>query len=107
MCPVRSMRPRPSTGRTPGRNSSMSLSIIQLVMIAAWASGGTVVVFLASLQDVPRSLYEAATVDGANAWQKFFNVTVYYTAGHDRGLGQRRYGCVLPGFLAGCAPFAL
>ena len=47
-----------------------------LIMIAAWASGGSVVIFLASLQDVPRSLYEAATVDGANGWQKFFNVTI-------------------------------
>ncbi len=45
-------------------------------MIAAWASGGAVVIFLASLQDVPRTLYEAATVDGANAIQKFFNVTI-------------------------------
>lgn len=56
--------------------SNPDLSKPTLVMIAAWASGGSVVVFLASLQDVPRSLYEAATVDGANAWQKFFNVTV-------------------------------
>src|SRR6266540_4333014 len=34
------------------------------------------VIFMAGLQDVPRSLYEAATVDGANIWQKFWNVTV-------------------------------
>jgi multiple sugar transport system permease protein len=52
------------------------LSKPTLILIAAWASGGTVVVFLASLQDVPRSLYEAATVDGANAWQRFLNVTI-------------------------------
>jgi multiple sugar transport system permease protein len=56
--------------------SNPSLSKPTLVMIAAWASGGTMVVFLASLQDVPKSLYEAATVDGANAWQRFFNVTL-------------------------------
>ncbi|HMO57260.1 MAG TPA: sugar ABC transporter permease [Roseiflexaceae bacterium] len=47
-----------------------------LVMVAVWASGNAVVVFLAGLQDVPRSLYEAATVDGANGWQQFRNVTV-------------------------------
>jgi multiple sugar transport system permease protein len=35
-----------------------------------------VVVFLAGLQDVPRSLYEAAVVDGANGWQQFRNVTI-------------------------------
>jgi multiple sugar transport system permease protein len=56
--------------------SNPDLSKPTLVMIAAWASGGTTVIFLASLQDVPRSLYEAATVDGANDWQKFFNVTI-------------------------------
>lgn len=56
--------------------SNPSLSKPTLVMIAAWASGGTMVVFLAALQDVPKSLYEAATVDGANAWQRFFNVTL-------------------------------
>jgi multiple sugar transport system permease protein len=56
--------------------SNPSISKPTLIMIAAWASGGTVVVFLASLQDVPRSLYEAATVDGANAFQRFLNVTI-------------------------------
>lgn len=41
-----------------------------------WAQGNAMVIFLATLQDVPRSLYEAATVDGANAWQKFKNITI-------------------------------
>jgi multiple sugar transport system permease protein len=56
--------------------SNPDLSKPTLILIAAWACGGSVVIFLASLQDVPRSLYEAATVDGANAVQKFFNVTI-------------------------------
>lgn len=47
-----------------------------LILITMWAQGTTIVIFLATLQDVPRSLYEAATVDGANAWHKFWNVTV-------------------------------
>lgn len=47
-----------------------------LVMMAVWATGNAVVVFLAGLQDVPRSLYEAAVVDGANGWQQFRNVTI-------------------------------
>ncbi|NLU53719.1 MAG: sugar ABC transporter permease [Clostridiaceae bacterium] len=33
-------------------------------------------IYLAALQDVPQSLYEAAEVDGANAFQRFMNVTV-------------------------------
>jgi multiple sugar transport system permease protein len=56
--------------------SDPNLSKPSLVLIAAWACGGTVVIFLASLQDVSRTLYEAATVDGANAWQRFVNVTL-------------------------------
>ncbi len=47
-----------------------------LIMIHIWAQGGAVVIFLAALQDVPRSLYEAAVVDGANAWQRFKSITV-------------------------------
>ncbi len=47
-----------------------------LILIYLWAQGNAIVIFLATLQDVPRSLYEAATVDGANAWDKFWNVTI-------------------------------
>ncbi len=47
-----------------------------LIGIHLWAQGYAVVIFLATLQDVPRSLYEAATVDGANAWHKFWHVTI-------------------------------
>ena len=47
-----------------------------LILIHLWAQGNAMVIFLATLQDVPRSLYEAATVDGAGTWQKFRNVTV-------------------------------
>ena len=50
-----------------------------LIMVSIWAQGAAVVIFLASLQDVPRSLYEAATVDGANGWQRFWNVTIPMT----------------------------
>ncbi|BAZ14827.1 sugar ABC transport system, permease protein [Calothrix sp. NIES-4071] len=34
------------------------------------------VIYLAALQDIPQSLYEAAELDGANGWQKFINITV-------------------------------
>jgi multiple sugar transport system permease protein len=36
------------------------------------------VIYLAALQDIPDSLYEAAELDGANAWHKFWYVTVPY-----------------------------
>lgn len=59
--------------------SNPTLAKPSMIAVAVWAQGAAVVIFLASLQDVPRSLYEAATVDGANSWQKFWNVTVPMT----------------------------
>ena len=56
--------------------SSPELAKPSLIMIYMWAQGNAMVIFLATLQDVPRSLYEAAIVDGANALQKFWNVTI-------------------------------
>ncbi|MCS6828094.1 MAG: sugar ABC transporter permease [Caldilinea sp.] len=56
--------------------SSPELAKPSLIMIYVWAQGTAVVIFLAALQDVPRSLYDAALVDGANVWQRFWNVTV-------------------------------
>ncbi len=47
-----------------------------LLVIHMWAQGTAIVIFLATLQDVPRELYEAATVDGANGWHKFWKITV-------------------------------
>jgi multiple sugar transport system permease protein len=56
------------------------LSKPSLIIIHIWGQGTAVVIFLAALQDVPRSLYEAATVDGANAWHKFRHLTVPLTS---------------------------
>jgi multiple sugar transport system permease protein len=47
-----------------------------LVLLALWGIGNTMMIFLASLLDVPVSLYEAASLDGANAWQRFRHVTL-------------------------------
>jgi multiple sugar transport system permease protein len=41
-----------------------------------WTLGFNTVIYLAGLQDIPRELYEAAAVDGANAWQRFLNITI-------------------------------
>jgi len=56
--------------------SSPALAKPSLILIYIWAQGAAVVTYLAALQDVPRSLYEAATVDGAKVWDKFWSVTV-------------------------------
>lgn len=47
-----------------------------LVIIHMWAQGAPMVIFLATLQDVPRSLYEAAMIDGANSLRRLWHVTI-------------------------------
>ena len=48
-----------------------------LIIFGVWRQlGFSMVLFLAGLQGVPKSLLEAATVDGANAWQRFRHVTL-------------------------------
>jgi multiple sugar transport system permease protein len=41
-----------------------------------WTIGYNTVIFLAALQDIPESLYEAASIDGANTFQQFFSITI-------------------------------
>ena len=45
-------------------------------VMGLWGIGGPMVIYLAGLQGVPTALYEAAEIDGANAWQKFRKITV-------------------------------
>jgi multiple sugar transport system permease protein len=48
-----------------------------LIIMALWgAGGGTMLVFLAGLQGVPRHLYEVAQLDGAGRFRQFWNVTL-------------------------------
>jgi len=46
------------------------------IMMSTWGVGGTMLIYLAGLQSVPTSLYEAATVDGASVWSQFCHVTL-------------------------------
>ena len=46
-----------------------------LLIIGLWVVGGTTIIFLAALKEVPQSYYEAAEIDGANWWSKFWNIT--------------------------------
>ncbi|GAB3841654.1 carbohydrate ABC transporter permease [Dactylosporangium cerinum] len=41
-----------------------------------WTCGFNAVIYLAGLQDIPAELYEAAKMDGASAWQRFWHVTL-------------------------------
>jgi multiple sugar transport system permease protein len=50
--------------------------IPSLVVMSLWTTGSTMVIFLAGLQSVPKSLYEAVVVDGGNVFHKFWYITV-------------------------------
>jgi len=57
--------------------SKMPYTWIALVAVTVWWTlGFNSVIYLAGLQDISPELYEAAKVDGANAWQRFRNVTI-------------------------------
>ncbi|EMS70288.1 carbohydrate ABC transporter permease [Ruminiclostridium cellobioparum] len=47
-----------------------------IVLIGLWGTGGTMVIFLAGLQDIPKHYYEAIDVDGGNSFHKLFNITI-------------------------------
>jgi len=49
---------------------------VTLVLISAWGCGQAMIIYLAGLQDVPVSLYEAAELDGAKIWAKTKSVTL-------------------------------
>lgn len=47
-----------------------------IILLSVWSVGSNVLLFLAGLQGIPTHLYEAALIDGANAWQRFWSVTL-------------------------------
>ncbi|MXY94435.1 MAG: sugar ABC transporter permease [Caldilineaceae bacterium SB0664_bin_27] len=60
----------------PSWLGSPSWSKPSLIIMQLWLVGGSVLIFLAALQDVPRALYDAAMVDGANAIRRVWHVTI-------------------------------
>jgi len=53
-----------------------SFALFSITLLRAWQFGSAMVIFLAALQNVPQSQYEAAMIDGASKWQMFLKVTV-------------------------------
>ena len=47
-----------------------------IILMTVWGAGDVIIIYLGALQGVSRSLYEAAEIDGAGPWTKFWNVTV-------------------------------
>lgn len=63
--------------RGPNWLSDPNLAIVSIAIIAIWSAVGyDLVMILAGLQSISASYYEAAEIDGANAVQRFFNITV-------------------------------
>ena len=55
---------------------SQDWAMPSLILMSLWGTGSSMLIFLAALQNVPDSLYEAADLDGAGRWMKFRYVTV-------------------------------
>jgi multiple sugar transport system permease protein len=51
-------------------------SLDTLILLHVWTFGSPMIIFLAGLRQIPRDLYEAASVDGANPWTQFWQITL-------------------------------
>jgi len=60
----------------PGWLQSPEWSKPGIILWSLWNVGGGMIIFLAALQDVPKELQEAASLDGARRWDSFRNVTL-------------------------------
>jgi multiple sugar transport system permease protein len=59
----------------PGWVTDPDWSMVTLITLSIWGFGGSMVIFLAGLRQIPRSYYEAASIDGAGAWRQFRSIT--------------------------------
>ncbi len=51
-------------------------AIWTLIILAVWQFGSPMLIFLAGLKAIPKELYEAASMDGANPWSQFVHITL-------------------------------
>jgi multiple sugar transport system permease protein len=47
-----------------------------LIIMSLWSLGGTMIIYLAGLNGIPEQLYEAAKIDGAGSWARFWKITL-------------------------------
>ncbi|HHY49352.1 MAG TPA: sugar ABC transporter permease [Alphaproteobacteria bacterium] len=61
----------------PGWITDPRFALLSVALVDVWKGVGlATVIYMAGLASIPRDLYEASTIDGANAWQNFWNVTL-------------------------------
>jgi len=53
--------------------------MVAFIIMGLWGVGSGMIIYLAGLQSIPSDLYEAATIDGANPWQKLWKITIPLT----------------------------
>ena len=65
----------PATNRVPLWVQSPLWSKMSVVLLMIWGCGAMMLIFLAGLKNIPKELHEAAEVDGANGWKRFWKVS--------------------------------
>ncbi len=60
----------------PNWINSAKWALPSVALMSLWSVGGGAVIYLAGLQNIPNHLYEAAVIDGANSWQRFWKITI-------------------------------
>ncbi len=62
--------------KPPGWLSDPAVAKNSLILMSLWSAGSGMIIYLAGLKNIPTVYYEAAEVDGANAFRKFFTITL-------------------------------
>ena len=65
----------PAENRVPLWVQSPLWTKMSVVLLIAWGCGAMMLIFLAGLNNIPKELHEAAEVDGANGWQRFWKIS--------------------------------
>jgi multiple sugar transport system permease protein len=66
----------PAANRVPLWVQSPLWTKMSVIFLMIWACGAMMLIFLAGLNNIPRELHEAAEVDGANGWQRFWKISL-------------------------------
>jgi multiple sugar transport system permease protein len=63
-------------GTPPRWFLSPTWAVPSVVLVGLWGIGGSAIIYLAGLQNINPQLYEAAALDGAGPWRRFWDVTI-------------------------------
>jgi multiple sugar transport system permease protein len=65
----------PAANRVPLWVQSPLWTKMSVVLLMIWGCGAMMLIFLAGLNNIPKELHEAAEVDGASSWQRFWRIS--------------------------------